>query len=105
MSLPNLTPEQRAQALQKAALVRRERHEVKDRIKRGTLTLAEVIGTEGDTIGKMKISALLTAVPGVGKVKAAQIMERHGIAEGRTVRGLGRNQRAALEQEFSVGAA
>jgi len=102
MSLPNLTPDQRAQALRKAAVVRKERSEVKNRIRRGTLTLAEVIGAEGDVVGKMKISALLTAVPGVGKVKAAQIMESAGIAPNRTVRGLGRNQRAALEQEFSA---
>jgi hypothetical protein len=29
-------------------------------------------------------------------------MERHGIAEGRRLRGLGANQRAALEQEFGA---
>ena len=75
---------------------------MKNRIRRGAVSLAEVIGTEGDVVGKMKISALLKAVPGVGPVRAAQIMQQAGIAEGRTVRGLGRNQRAALEQEFSA---
>jgi ribosomal protein S13 len=48
----------------------------------------------------MKVSALLESMPGVGKVRAKQIMERLGIAESRRVRGLGANQRIALEQEF-----
>ena len=48
----------------------------------------------------MKVSALLESVPGVGKVRAKQIMERLGIAESRRVRGLGANQRTALENEF-----
>ena len=50
--------------------------------------------------GKMKVSALLESMPGVGKVRAKQIMERLGIAESRRVRGLGANQRSALESEF-----
>ena len=53
-------------------------------------------------IGKMKVSALLESLPGVGKVRAKQIMERLGIAESRRVRGLGTNQRSALEQEFGA---
>ena len=48
----------------------------------------------------MKVSALLESLPGVGKVRAKQIMERLGISETRRVRGLGANQIAALEREF-----
>jgi len=53
----------------------------------------------------MKVSALLESMPGVGKVRAKQIMERLGIAESRRVRGLGANQRTALEHEFHGGEA
>ena len=104
MALPPLTPQQRADALQKAAIARKERAEVKNRHKRGAVTLSEVIkdGSTDDVIGKMKVSALLESLPGVGKVRAKQIMERLGIAESRRVRGLGANQRAALEQEFGA---
>ena len=48
----------------------------------------------------MKVSALLQAMPGVGKVRAKQIMERLGIADNRRISGLGTNQREALEREF-----
>jgi len=102
MALPSLSPEQRAEALAKAGIARKERADVKNRLKRGTATIAEVIkeGASDDVIGKIKVSALIESMPGVGKVRAKQIMERLGIAEGRRVRGLGANQRAALELEF-----
>jgi len=102
--LPSLTPEQRAAALAKAAEARRERAEVKNRLKHSGVSLSDVLkeGQTNEVIGKMKVSALLESLPGVGKVRAAQIMERIGIAETRRVRGLGANQIAALEREFEV---
>ncbi len=102
MALPPLTPEQRAAALEKAAIARRERAEVKNRLKHSGASLAQVIkeGQNNEIIGKMKVSALLESMPGVGKVRAKQIMERLGISETRRVRGLGTNQIAALERDF-----
>lgn len=99
MALPNLTPEQRAAALEKAAQARQERAEVKNRLKNSGASLAEVLaeGQKNDTVGKMKVSALLESLPGVGKVKARQIMDEIGIAESRRVRGLGANQISALQ--------
>ena len=103
MALPPLTPEQRAAALEKAAIVRRERAEVKNRLKFSQGSLAEVIheGQDNAVVGKMKVSALLEAMPGVGKVRARQIMEEIGISESRRVRGLGTNQIAALLERFA----
>ena len=102
MALPPLTPDQRAAALEKAAKARKDRAEVKNRLKHGSTTLPQVLkeGQTDDVVGKMKVSALLESMPGVGKVRAKQIMERLGIAESRRVRGLGANQRTALENEF-----
>lgn len=103
MALPPLTPEQRAAALEKAAAARRARAEVKNRLKYSQGSLGEVIqeGQNSDIIGKMKVSALLEALPGVGKIRARQIMDEIGISESRRVRGLGSNQIAALEKRFS----
>jgi transposase len=102
VALPPLTPEQRAAALEKAAQARRERAEVKNRLKHTGASLSEIIkeGQDNDIVGKIKVSALLESLPGVGKVRARQIMERLGISETRRVRGLGSNQVAALEREF-----
>lgn len=103
MALPTLTPEQRAAALEKAAEARKARAELKNKLKNGGISLSAVLkdGQSDDVIGKMKVSAVLESLPGVGKVKAAQIMEELGIAETRRVRGLGTNQVAALESRFS----
>lgn len=102
MALPELTPEQRAEALEKAARARRERAAVKNRLKNSQGSLREVIDSSqsNEIIGKMKVSALLEAMPGVGKVKAAQIMDEIGIAATRRVRGLGNHQIAALLERF-----
>ena len=102
MPLPTLTPEQRAAALEKAAAARRERAEVKNRLKNGSATLSAVIteGSTNDVVGKMKVAALLEALPGTGKVRAKAVMEEIGISETRRVRGLGANQTAALIERF-----
>lgn len=102
MALPPLTPEQRAAALAKAAVVRQERAAVKNRLKHSGARLSDVIaqGQTDDVVGRMKVSALLESMPGVGKVRAAEIMERIGIAASRRVRGLGKHQIEALQREF-----
>ena len=102
MALPPLTPEQRQAALDKAAASRRERAEVKNRLKHSGATLAEVIkqGQNNEVVGKMRVSELLQSMPGIGKVRAHQVMERLNISQTRRVRGLGVNQVAALLEEF-----
>jgi len=98
---PALTAEQRQAALQKAALVRRERAEVKEKLKLGSLTLAELLkNAESDeTVGKMKVVSVLESLPGLGKVKARRLMETVGISESRRLQGLGAKQRAELLKE------
>lgn len=107
MALPPLTPQQREHALERARIVRTERAEVKGKLKRGDLTLADVLkrGLTDDVIAKTKVSALLESLPGMGKVRAGQAMERLGIDEKRRVRGLGSSQRAALLEEFAPASA
>src|SRR6201995_3848880 len=102
VALPQLTEEQRAAALQKAAAARRARAELKERLKRGGTNLKDVLtaADNDEVLGKMKVSALLESLPGVGKVRAAQIMERLEIATSRRLRGLGERQRKALLTEF-----
>ncbi|MDH4160403.1 MAG: 30S ribosomal protein S13 [Actinomycetota bacterium] len=102
MALPPLTPEQRSAALAKAAEARKIRAEVKNRLKHSGGSLSEVLrrGQTDPVVAKMRVTALLESMPGVGKVRARQIMERLGISESRRVRGLGANQTAALEREF-----
>ena len=99
MALPQLTDEQRAAALEKAAAARRARAELKDRLKRGGTNLKQVLkdAETDEVLGKMKVSALLEALP---KVKAQEIMTELEIAPTRRLRGLGDRQRKALLEKF-----
>jgi hypothetical protein len=87
----------------KAAEARRVRADLKQRLKMGSVTLAEVLqqASADEIVGKTKVLAVLESLPGVGKVKARRLMEDIGIAESRRLRGLGDQQRAALLESFS----
>ncbi len=100
---PQLTPEQRQAALKKAAEARRARAELKERLKMGSLTLAELLtqAENDDMAGKMKVLAVLESLPGVGKVKSRRTMETFEISDTRRVRGLGDQQKRKLLEEFS----
>ncbi len=102
MALPTLSPEDREKALAKAAEARKARALVKEQLKKGQRTLQGTIAEadNSDIIGKMKVTALLESLPGVGKVRAGQVMEKLGISETRRVGGLGPKQRENLIEEF-----
>jgi len=101
--LPSLSPEERAAALAKAAEVRKARAELKEKLKNGQVTLSELLdkAENDDVIGKLKVATVLQALPGIGKVKATQTMEKLKIADSRRLRGLGEQQRKALLSEFA----
>ncbi len=100
--LPEITPEQRAQALAKAAEARRERAELKELLRTGSLTLGEVFArSETDEIvAGTKIVAVLQAMPGLGKIGTKRLLESLEIADNRRIRGLGARQREALLAHF-----
>jgi hypothetical protein len=95
---PTLTPEQRAAALEKAAAARKARAELKDDLKSGRATLKQLLTRAGsdDTVGKMKVLAVLESLPGTGKVKARRLMDQVGISDTRRLQGLGAKQRELL---------
>jgi hypothetical protein len=99
---PALSPEQRAAALEKAAIARKERAELKEKLKMGSVSLADALqkADKDDVIGKLKVVSLLESLPGVGKVKARRLMEDIGISETRRVRGLGPQQKQALLEQL-----
>lgn len=103
MALPSLTPEQRSAALEKAGVARKARAALKVRLKTSGTSLHDVLAESAvdEIVGKMKVVAVLEAMPGVGKVRAQRIMERLEISPSRRVRGLGTKQREALVREFS----
>jgi hypothetical protein len=100
---PQLTDEQRAAALAKAAEARRVRAEVKELLKTGSLRLSELMerANTDDILAGIKVERVIASMPGTGKIKAKRMMESLGIAENRRIRGLGDKQKEALLAEFS----
>ena len=99
---PQLTAEQRQQALLKAADSRKRRAEVKSKMKNGEISIDEILllAKTEDAIAKMRVKELLESLSGVGKVRAQSLMERVNISPSRRIQGLGRLQIKQLREEF-----
>lgn len=101
MALPNLSPEDRKKALEKAAQARQARADLRQKIKSGEMSFADVMKKSDDpVVARMKVSTLLESLPGFGKAKAAKIMSELEISESRRVQGLGARQRELLMQRL-----
>jgi hypothetical protein len=102
MALPELDPEQRRAALEKAAEARRIRAELKQMLKAGEVSLRDVLdrATTAEPLAKMKVADVIEAMPAFGPVKARRLMEELDIAPSRRIRGLGPRQREALLTTF-----
>ncbi|NHU84116.1 DNA-binding protein [Kocuria sp. JC486] len=98
MALRLLTDEERAAAREKATAARAVRAEVKAALKDRKITVAQILERAGsdEALSRLKVTDLLEAAPGIGKVRSAAIMDEIGIAKTRRVRGLGIHQRKAL---------
>jgi len=107
VTIPPLSDEQRQQARTAATEARRRRAEIKQSLRSGERTLAEVLeqAEQDDVIAHTKVVDVLKSLPRVGAVRAARVMERLDIAANRRLRGLGKHQTAALVAEFPAPAA
>jgi guanylate kinase len=103
MQPPQLSPEDRARALAKAAASRKRRAEVKAQIKSGEYSLSQVfaLSKSDEAVAKMRVFELLESISGVGKVRARSVMERLTISPTRRIQGLGAKQLPALLLEFA----
>jgi len=99
---PQLTAEQRIQALKKAAESRKLRSEIKNKVRSGELTIEMVfeLAKTREAIAKMRVKELLESISGVGNVRALSLMQRLNISPTRRIQGLGRLQLKELRKEF-----
>jgi guanylate kinase len=99
---PVLTPEARSAALEKAKLSRQRRAQVKDQVKNGELSIAEVLelAKSDEIVAKMRVLELLESKSGVGKVRGAALLDKLKISRSRRIQGLGRLQVDEILKEF-----
>jgi hypothetical protein len=94
--LPVMTPEQRADALAKAAEARQAQTAVLARVRSGQLPIGELLSGEDPAAGRIRVKRAILAIPGVGQAKAATALHEAGIQENRRVSGLTAGQRERL---------
>jgi len=94
MALPELTDEQRKEALGKAMEMRKERRALRDKLKDGKVAFSDAV--KEDIAQRMRVRMLIESLPGYGKVKTENLMDEVGIDHKRRVQGLGRRQMAEL---------
>ncbi len=99
---PTLTPEERSAALEKAKLSRKRRSQIKEQVKSGELTIAQVldIAKSDDVVAKMRVLELLESKAGVGKIRGAGLLDKLKISRTRRIQGLGRLQIEEILKEF-----
>ena len=100
--LPPLTPEQRAAAAARGVAARQLRAELRTGLHDGRVRVSDVLADgqrddeRGRIVARLRVVDLVSSFPGIGPVRAADLMERIGIAANRRVGGLGPHQIDAL---------
>jgi guanylate kinase len=99
---PTLSPEARAAALAKAKVSRQRRAAVKEKVRKGEITISQVLdlAKTDEVIAKMRVLELLESKSGVGKIRAAALLEKLNISATRRLQGLGRLQIEVILREF-----
>lgn len=99
---PPLTPEARAAAAARGVAARQLRASVRAGLHDGSIRVAALLADgqraddRGQMLARMRVVDLVSSFPGIGPVRAAELMERIGIAANRRVGGLGPHQIDAL---------
>ena len=99
---PNLTTQERRDALRAAVAARRSRAAFKEEIKVGKKSWKDAFSAQDESIKKMRVRELIESLPGVGEVRAKNILERAGISPTRRVGGVGRSQYEKLLELMKV---
>lgn len=99
---PKLTTQERRDALKAAVAARRSRAAFKEEIKAGKKSWKDAFSAQDESIKKMRVRELIESLPGVGEVRAKNILERAGISPTRRVGGVGRSQYEKLLELMKV---
>ena len=84
--------------------MRSKRAELRNKLKKGTITLREVLEkTDDEVVARMSVTYLLQSLPQVGKVTSEKLMREIGIKENRRVQGLGNRHKEQLLTRLGSG--
>lgn len=84
------------QGRERSVEVRRERAALKQRLKAGEISPADVLNDGGNVAARIRLFAFLKNCPGVGAVGARTLLRALGLSETRTIRSLGPVQKVRI---------
>ncbi|MCD4669752.1 MAG: 30S ribosomal protein S13 [Actinomycetia bacterium] len=105
MALTGLSDEARKRGLEKARLVRKKRSEVKDRLKKGKISVNALFRDRklfDEYIAGMKVLSIISSLPGNGKLHAVEVLKKLNINHHKKMGGLGKNQKASFFEYFNI---
>lgn len=94
---------QNMRALEQANRIRLARADLKRRIARGDIDVADVLLEPTEEVGGMEISELLTSQKRWGSTRCAKFMDSIGLQETKTIRSLTERQRSAMAAVLQAG--
>lgn len=83
-------------ALEQANRIRLARAEIKRRIAKGDVAVADVLLDPADEIAGMEIAELLTSQKRWGSTRCTKFMDSIGLSEAKTIKSLTERQRSAM---------
>lgn len=98
---PERSHQQRMEALRRANDIRSERAKLKERLRNGEVSIAEVLEDPPACVHTAKVLDLVLAAPKFGRVKANKLLERCRVSSSKTVNGLTPRQRKELLDTLS----
>ena len=103
MAVPVLTNEHRVAASAKAVEVRTKRAALRRQLKESKISFNEVLAVvdSDEIVSGMRVVTILESLPGIGKIKAASLMENCDIALSRRMKGLGSSQAQKLRSALN----
>ena len=84
------------QGRERSVEVRRERAALKERLKAGEISPADVLNDGGNVAAKIRLFAFLKSCPGVGSAGARTLLRALGLSETKSIRSLGPVQKARI---------
>jgi hypothetical protein len=93
--------DQRMDALRRANEIRVRRAQLKKDLKEGTAQIEQILRRPPDYVETAKVFDMLMAVPKLGRVKAARLLNQCRISQSKTMGGLSERQRSELVSLFN----
>src|SRR5512140_2840571 len=93
--------DQRMAALKRANDIRVKRAQLKKDLKSGTVSIEQILGEPPEYVSTAKVFDMLTAVPQLGRVRAARLLNQCRSRQSKTVGGLSARQRHEVMARFN----